>query len=82
MRKLTLLLGAAMIMGTAAFAGDGHKEGCCKGKKEACAKEKKEACAKGKGCCKKGEAKTASAGEVKKEAPAKNNKAAAADKKS
>jgi hypothetical protein len=44
MKKITLLLGAALIMGTAAFAGDGHKEGgcCAKGKKESascCAKK-------------------------------------------
>ncbi len=45
MKKITLLLGAALIMGTAAFAGDGKKEGCCaKGKKEAChaSKDKKD----------------------------------------
>lgn len=46
MKKITLLLGAALIMGTAAFAGDGKKDaGCCsKGKKEAChaSKDKKE----------------------------------------
>lgn len=81
MKKLTLLLGTALVLGTAVYAGDGHKEGCCKGKKEACAKEKKEACAKGKGCCKKGEGKTATANDVKK-SPAKENKGAENVKKS
>ena len=52
MRKLTLLLGAALMIGTASYAGDAKKD-CCKGKKEAC-------CKKGetKACCKKGETKT------------------------
>ena len=52
MRKLTLLLGAAFLLGTATYACDGGGK-CCKGKKETCSKEKKEACVKGKGCCKK-----------------------------
>lgn len=60
MRKLSLLLGTVMILGTAAFAGDNTKA-CCKGKKEACAKEKVAACEKGKGCCKKEEGAKASA---------------------
>jgi len=62
MKKLGLLLGAAMILGTTTFAGDSDTKACCKGKKEACSKEKVEACEKGKGCCKKGdEAKVSSA---------------------
>lgn len=81
MKKLTLLLGAAFIMGATAFAHDGHKEGCCKGKKETCAKEKKEACAKGKGCCKKGGEKTATASEATK-SPVKEAKSSTAAKKS
>ncbi len=52
MKKLTLLLGAAFLIGTASYACDGGGK-CCKGKKEACASEKKTACEKGKGCCKK-----------------------------
>jgi hypothetical protein len=81
MKKLTLLLGAAFIMGTAAFAGDGHKDaGCCKGKKEtaSCSKDKKEVASKEHGCCKKGESKTA-ANDVKK-APAKETKTTVAKK--
>lgn len=66
MRKLTLLLGAAFLLGTASYAGDGHK-GCCKGKKETCSKEKKEKCEKGKGCCKKGDKKTAGTTDTGKE---------------
>lgn len=81
MKKITLLLGAALIMGTASFAGDGHKDGCCKGKKEVAAKEKKEGCEKGKGCCKKGEGKTATTNDVKK-APTKEAKNTTAVKKS
>lgn len=79
MRKLTLLLGAALIMGTTAFAGDGHKDGCCKGKKEACAKEKKVACEKGKGCCKKGEGKSSASNDAKKQ-PTKEAKGAGVKK--
>ena len=59
MKKLTLLLGAALIMGTAAFAHDGHKDGCCKGKKEAC-------CAKDKKGAKKSGEKTATANDAAK----------------
>lgn len=84
MKKLTLLLGAALIMGTASFAGDGHKDGCCKGKKEtaSCSKDKKEVASKGHGCCsKKGEGKTATANDVKK-APTKEAKSTVAEKKS
>jgi hypothetical protein len=53
MRKITVLLGAAILLGTASYAGDGAKKDCCKGKKEAC-------CAKGKkeACCKKEDKKT------------------------
>lgn len=64
MRKLTLLLGAALLLGTASYAGDNK---CCKGKKETCSKEKKEKCDKGKGCCKKGDKKTASTTDAEKE---------------
>jgi hypothetical protein len=81
MKKLTLLLGAALIMGTTAFAGDGNK-GCCKGKKEACATEKKTACEKGKGCCKKGEGKASASNAEVKKAPTKEAKATPAPKKS
>lgn len=85
MKKITLLLGAALIMGTAAFAGDGHKEGgcCSKGKKEtaSCSKDKKEVAGKGKGCCAKGEGKTAAQVDAKKAAP-KEMKATGTAKKS
>lgn len=57
MKKIALFVGALLIAGSS-FACEGK---CCKGKKENCSKEKKEACAKGKGCCKKGESKDASA---------------------
>lgn len=57
MKRIALFMAALMVTG-ASFAFDGK---CCKGKKESCSKEKKEACAKGKGCCKKGETKTADA---------------------
>jgi hypothetical protein len=57
MKKLTLILGAFLIMGGASYAhGD---KACCKGKKTECSKEKKEACDKGKGCCAKKDKKTA-----------------------
>jgi hypothetical protein len=82
MKKLTLLLGVALIMGASAFACDGKKDGCCKGKKEtaaACHKDKKEVAANGKGCCKKGEGKTATANDAKK-APTKEAKATAEKK--
>lgn len=57
MKKLTLILGALLIMGSASYAHGG--KACCKGKKTECSKEKKEACDKGKGCCSKKEKKTA-----------------------
>jgi hypothetical protein len=82
MKKFTLLLGAALIMGASVFACDGKKDACCKGKKEtaaACHKDKKEVA--GKGCCKKGEGKTATNNDVKK-APTKEAKNTAAVKKS
>lgn len=84
MKKITLLLGAALIMGASAFACDGKKDAsCCKGKKEtaaACHKEKKEVAANGKGCCsKKGEGKTATANDAKK-APTKEAKVTAEKK--
>jgi hypothetical protein len=68
MKKLTLLLGAAFLLGTASYAGDGAKS-CCK--KEGCTKEKKEACGKGKDCCKKCE-KTASTKDTKTTTPKKS----------
>ncbi len=69
MKKISLLLGAALIMGTAAFAGDGNKGGCCsKGKKEAChgAKEKKEKGASAQTDIKKAESKETKAQAIKK----------------
>ena len=69
MKKITLLLGAALIIGTAAFAGDGKKEGCCsKGKKEAChsAKDKKEKGASAQADTKKAEGKETKTTAVKK----------------
>lgn len=79
MKKITLLLGAALIMGTSAFAGDGHKDGCCKAKKENCTKEKKEACEKGKGCCKKGEGSSSASNDAKKQ-PTKESRSNAVKK--
>jgi hypothetical protein len=76
MKKITLLLGVALIMGASAFACDGKKDGCCKGKKD-----KKEVAAKEHSCCKKGEGKTATANDVKK-APTKEAKTTTAVKKS
>lgn len=85
MKKITLLLGAALIMGASAFACDGKKDAsCCKGKKEtaaSCHKDKKEVASKEHGCCKKGEGKTATANDVKK-APTKEVKTTTAEKKS
>lgn len=70
MKKITLLLGAALIMGTAAFAGDGNKGGCCsKGKKEHCSSAKKE-----------GDKKSTSAHADTKKAESKETKAEAVKK--
>jgi hypothetical protein len=79
MKKIALLMGAALIMGATTYACDGHKE---KGKKEACcSKDKKETADKGHACCKKGDGKTATASDAKK-APTKETKNTAGTKKS
>lgn len=82
MKKISIVLGAALIMAGAAFAGDGNKSGCCsKGKKEACSTEKKVAHEKGGACCKKDGKASASNVDVKK-APTKEAKSTNAVKKS